>query len=134
MERNEALSKLTKLLGKGLRYEVNNKALAADDREIAKGNWKLAVEEYDRVSKACDERKRALLQADAEYQSLRTKWKELEKVRQQLSGAIHARKFTVGKVNGLFFHVLASGDSWEEIINTVRREQDDKIAKLRRSV
>ena len=34
---------------------------------------------------------------------------------------VHHYRFTVGTSNGMFFHIRAQGDSWEEVIEKVTK-------------
>lgn len=125
MERNVALKKLEKLLGKRLCWRINPKAFTPEEREAAKTAFLAAAAERKRLTELREARYQAILAADAEYQSLREQEREARKRSEHLSGVMMSRKITVGIDNGLFFHVKAEGDSWEEVIAKIAA---DKVA------
>lgn len=116
MERKVAIKKLERLLGNRLAWRINPTAATQEDREAAKAALPEAQAERKRLYELREARYRAILEADAEYQSLRAQEKEARERAAKLSGIIYSRKITVGIDNGLFFHVKAEGDSWEEVI------------------
>lgn len=121
MERSQALKTLRKLIGPEFGYQINSKAVGNEARETAQECLPIAKAEKDRLEKLVTERYRAVLAADAEYQSLRAQSKAATKRFQELSGITRARKITVGtSVAGMFFMVKAEGDSWEEVIGKVK--------------
>lgn len=123
MERAVALKKLGKLIGKNLGYRVDPNAPTADEREAAKVELKAANAETMRLKVLRDERYTAILAADAEYQELREKWRAAKDRADKLCGKTYHYKFTVGKSSSIFFHVLAEGDSWEEVIRKVEEKR-----------
>ena len=120
MERAVAIKKLGALLGKSLGYRVNNKAPNADERVAAKAGIPVAFAERDHLDRLLQERRRAILAADQEYQTLRVRYAAAKKLADELSSAARSYKFTVGISSGMFFHVKAEGDSWEDVIEKVR--------------
>ena len=70
MERSVAIKKLSKLLGKKLGYRVNSKAPTLEERAAAKTELPVAIEERNKLKEKRDERYKAILAADTEYQSL----------------------------------------------------------------
>src|SRR3972149_1660086 len=111
MERAVAIKKLGKLLGKKLGYRINDKAPSQEEKEIAKAASAKAVEERNKLKEQRDARYRAILAADAEYQSLHAAHRAAtERVDKLLSITRH-RKPTVGTSEVMFFLVKAEGDS-----------------------
>jgi nucleotidyltransferase/DNA polymerase involved in DNA repair len=123
MERAVAIKKLGKLLGKKLGYRVNDKAPTQDEREVAKAAIPAAVEERDATKAKRDERYKSILEADAEYQGLLVAHRTARERVDKLFSITRHYKFTVGTCNGMFFHVQAEGDSWEEIIGKLTTEK-----------
>jgi hypothetical protein len=119
MERKVAVMRLSKLIGKGFGYRVNHAALTAEDREAAKTALTGAIEERNRLRDQRDARERALLEADAEYQSLKAQATAARDHADKIQGSLFSHKITVGKSNGMFFLVQAEGDSWEEVIKKI---------------
>jgi regulator of protease activity HflC (stomatin/prohibitin superfamily) len=116
MERAVAVKKLAKILGKTLGYRVDVNAPDAEQRAAAQAKLAEAISVRDQARQKRDERYKALL-ADQEYQDLVAAHKAAQKIADKLSfQAHHHYKFTVGTSNGMFFHVRAQGDSWEEVI------------------
>jgi len=104
------------MLGKGFGYRVNTKAPTSEQREQAAAELVDARAERDKLKAARDARYSAILKADEEYQTLHAKAKAASDRCEHLSGLTRWYKITVGKSNGIFFHVMAEGDSWEEVI------------------
>jgi PHD/YefM family antitoxin component YafN of YafNO toxin-antitoxin module len=123
MDRNTAIKKLTRLLGKRLAWRVNPKAYTPEEREAAKAAFPAAAAERKRLTEQREARYQAILAADAEYQSLREQEREARKRAEHLSGVMMSRKISVGLDTGLFFHVKAEGDSWEEVIGKLTPEK-----------
>jgi hypothetical protein len=116
MERAVAIKKLGKLLGKSVSYRVDLKGLTAEERSIAAAEAKALAAEYKAADEAETARRIAVLNADAEYQQLRAETKRLKKAKDEAWSRSHHYRFTVGNSNGMFFHVKAQGDSWEDVI------------------
>lgn len=123
MERTVAIKKLGKLLGKSLGYRVDPKAPTADEREEAKRMLPALTEARREAEKAMADRRAALLAADAQYQELTATWKEARQRAERALSLMHHFRFTVGNSNGMFFHVKAQGDSWEEVIAKLNAEK-----------
>jgi len=125
MERIVAIKKLGKLLGKGFGYRIDREAPTPEERAAAKAALGEAVAERNKLQAQRDERYRAILAADGEYQSLRVSAKIASDKVSNLQGTTYRHKFTVGTsaAGGLFFHVAAEGDSWEEVIDKVSKKQ-----------
>lgn len=116
MERSVAIKKLGKMLGKSLGYRVDPKALTAEERKQAREEANALAAEWRAADSAEAARRRVLLGTDAEYQRLKGEVKRLKKAKDEAWGRTHHFKVTVGVSNGMFFHVKAQGDSWEEVI------------------
>ena len=123
MERQVAIKKLGKILGKSLGYRVDLKAPVEDDRIEARAELKVAVAERDALSKQKDARMAELLQADAEFQRLKVATAQARKRCEELQGITMRYRFTAGTSNGLFFAIKAQGDSWEEVIGKLTEKQ-----------
>ena len=119
MERIVAIKKLSKLLGKGFGYRVNDKAPTAEERAEAQAATAAAVTERNKLKEQRDARYRAILAADAEYQSLHASHAAASKAVDRLFSITRHFKITVGNSNSMFFHVKAEGDSWEDVIAKV---------------
>lgn len=117
MERAVAIQKITKLLGKGVCWRVDPKAPSREEREAAKAGMAAANAERNAIQAKRDARYRAILEADAEYQALQAACEAARNRRNELLSLSHHYKITVGTiVGGMFNHVKAQGDSWEEVI------------------
>lgn len=122
MERAIAVKKLGKLLGKSLGYRVDPKGLTAEEREEARAALKVANEETRTLLEQREARMKALLDADLEYQQIKAAHDVAKKNRDRHASRCYHYKFTVGTSNGIFFHVKAQGDSWEEVIAKIEKE------------
>lgn len=119
MERAVAVRKLGKLIGKGFGYRIDSKAPTPEERAAAKTELITVGAERDALERKRNERRRAILAADAEYQSLCAAYDVAQKRAANLLGMTYRSRFTVGVTNGMFFVVKADGDSWEEVINKI---------------
>jgi hypothetical protein len=119
MERTVAIKKLGKLLGKSLAYRVDPTGPTAEEREGARAALKDATANAETLLKQKEARIKALLDADQEYQQIKTAHEAAKKIRNRIASDGHRYKFTVGTADGMFFHVKAQGDSWEEVIRKV---------------
>jgi hypothetical protein len=120
MERSIAVKKLHKILGKGFGYKVDPKAPLQEDRDKVRAVLKSAISERDRLRAECAERQKAVLDGDQEYQK---RYKALKAAREyvdKLSWTTHHYRVTVGNSSGMFFHVKAQGDNWEEVIEKLK--------------
>lgn len=124
MERSVAIKKLGKLLGKSLGYRVDSKAPTKEQREAAKAELTVAIAERNGVKEKRDARYNTILEADAEYQTLRAEYKTASERVNALSSITRHYKITVGLTSSMFFHVRAEGDTWEEVI--AKLEQPEK--------
>ena len=123
MERAVALKKLTKILGKGLRYRVDPAAPDPDARALAREQAKRLSVEHKATLDARDARQRAVLAADAEYQRLVVEERRLRDAKDRVWGMAHHHKIMVGVVSGIFFHVKAQGSSWEDVITQLETKR-----------
>lgn len=123
MERVVAIKKLGKILGKSLRYRIDHKAPGADERKAAQQQVPALVAARQQAEKAVSDRRQAILDADPEYQELVAAHKEARARADQASSIARHFKITVGTTpGGLFFHIKAQGDSWEDVIETLSRK------------
>lgn len=123
MERSVALKRLSKVLGKKARYRVDQSAPSADEREASRVELSGAVAERNAANERLTARYNEILNADAEYQALKSTAIAARKRVEQISSRAYRKKITVGIDNGLFFHVKAEGDSWEEIFEKLARSE-----------
>jgi phosphopantetheinyl transferase (holo-ACP synthase) len=122
MERNVALQRLQKMLGKQLRYRIDPNAPSPEERAAAKEAYPALLAAKEAALKALEERHQALLAGDIEYQRLKAEAKVAREAASQNGRIRTARKITVGTSNGLWFHVKAEGDSWEEIFAALAKK------------
>jgi hypothetical protein len=115
MERSVAMRKLSKLLGKTLGYRVDPKAPTEEEREQARQQLAVLREARQRAEEALQERRRVLLE-DQQYQDLLAAYRDARKQVDKTLSLTQQFRFTAGQANGMFFHVMAQGDSWEEVI------------------
>jgi hypothetical protein len=123
MERTVATKKLAKIIGKGFGWRIDPKAPSAEEREQAKANLKTANAIREELRIKMEARRRALLE-DAEYQELLEDLARARKHADHLLSKSHHYKITVGKnLAGLFFSVMAQGDSWEDVIDQLTKKK-----------
>lgn len=116
MERTAAIKKLGKMLGKSLGYRVDPRAPTSEERAEARRQLPALNEARQQAEKAMTDRRQAILAADQPYQDLVAAWTEAKQKASATASVLHHFKFTVGTSNGMFFHVKAQGDSWEDVI------------------
>lgn len=116
MERSVAIKKLGKIIGKSLGYRVDPRAPTPEERAAAKIELSEAYAERDKLKEKRDERYRAILAADQEYQRLHAEHQAAYKRVDKLCSITCHYKITVGETNGTVFLQRAEGDSWEEVI------------------
>ncbi len=124
MERSVAINKLGKLLGKSLGYRMDPKAPTQEERDAAREELRAANETKKSLNERMDARRLEILQADPEYQRLKADCSEARKRCDALCSITAHYKITVGTSNGLFFHVRAQGDSWEQVIEKLTEKAD----------
>ena len=127
MERTVAVKTLGKLLGKRLGYRIDTKAPTREERVVAQAALTPAIEERKKLQEQRDARSKAILAADAEYQSLVAAYRVARDQVDKLSSITRYYKITVGTSEGMFFHIRAEGDSWEEVIDKLTAK-DKKVA------
>lgn len=121
MERSVALKKLGRILGKTFRYRIDTGAPNPDDRREAAARLAVERPKRDDLGKQMEARRAAVLDADADYQRLKSAHEESKKLCNELMGIGLRHRITVGTVpGGLFFHVKAEGDSWEDVIAKIK--------------
>lgn len=130
MERQTAVKKLSKLLGKQFAYRVDSGAPSKEERDEARNVWKVAAEAKRVVLAEKEARIKAVLAADPEYCRLRDEAKALNDQCTALVSITSRHKFTVGRSGRIFFHVDAEGDSWEEVIEKVERTRSTRLETL----
>lgn len=123
MEREVAIKKLGKILGKSLGYRVDPTAPDQEGRDKARAKMKDAGAKRDALRKQKDARMSALLQGDAEFQQLKAALTEAQKHCDELMGIASHYKITVGVSNSIFFEIKAQGDSWEDVIAKLTQKQ-----------
>lgn len=130
MERQTAIKKLGKLLGKQFAYRVDSDAPSKEERDEAREKLKVTAELKRTVLAEKEARIRMVLEADPEYRRLRDTGKMLSDQCTALLSITGRHKFTVGRSGRIFFHVDAEGDSWEEVIEKVERTRTTRLPTL----
>jgi hypothetical protein len=118
MERVVAIKKLGKLLGKSLGYRVDPKAPTSEERAEAKRQLPALTEARQQAERALNDRRKELL-ADPQYIELVGAYQDAKRRVDEAFSITHHYKITVGTSNGMFFHIKAQGDSWEDVIGKV---------------
>jgi len=121
MNRKQAIAKLKTIVGPKLGYHEPRNALdaegRAEQREIARS---LRVEECA-LRTALDERRAELL-SDPVYVDLRTRLNAKKAEADKAQARSHRKPIQVGKQGEVFFHILADGDTWAEIVEKMTKE------------
>jgi len=94
-----------------------------EERAAARAELGPAVAERNELRARREARYKAILDADAEYQSLQAAQKIAAERVAKLHSITGRYKITVGTIiAGLMFSVKAEGDSWEEVIAKLPRQ------------
>ena len=124
MERTVALKKLERLLGKKLGWRINAKAPTAEQRAEAQTALALARKERNELLEKTEARHKVIVEADAEYQQLKTAHRAARDKVDRLGSITRHFKITVGVHTGMFFVVRAEGDSWEDVIAKITEKKN----------
>jgi hypothetical protein len=119
--REAAIKKLRRVLGAKAYYRIGEHVTSPERRR----RHTLAVLDAsfrsEMARRARDERREAILAADAEYCTLkaeaRAAYDAFERARYHDHDA--AYRFEVGTLDGIFRHTLAHGDTWEEVFSAL---------------
>jgi len=123
MERAVAIKQITKILGKKWSYSIDKSAPNAGKRAEAYQLFCKVNANREEFGKSMQARSEELLAADPEYQRLLAGYRLAKKEAEHLGGLSRQYKIEVGRDQGLFFHVDAQGDSWEEIIKKLKERR-----------
>lgn len=127
MERNVALRRLQKRFGKRFGWRENKGYRPADERATARERGHELRRAVDQISEEMKRLREELLR-DPVYQNLMARYKELKAEQDQAFSISHVKRFDVGTLDDLgfggVFHVLASGDSWEEVFRELKKRDN----------
>lgn len=128
MTRDQAWKKLVLLYGeKRAAYRVEKAISSPEKRQQARDAASALFAKRKDVQARRDERERELL-SDPLYQELKAETKALQKAENEARGESLSYRFTVGRTDGMFFHVEAHGDTWEECFKEIARKKAEKTA------
>lgn len=119
MNITQAKTALLRLYGNKATWRYNEKAPKADEREEIKTQLPALTAAKNEAKEACDQRRKELLQ-DPEYVRLRAAWQSAERAADNALSLMHSYRVCVGTTNGMFFHVTAQGDNWQDTIDKAR--------------
>lgn len=121
MTRTDALKKLRKVLGPKMTWSENpNGERGPESRDAATAELPEAKRVRDELKARRDERYRAILAADTEYQELVKAHRIAADKVEKLHGQSSRYRICVGVVEaGIFNMVKAHGDNWAEVVAKV---------------
>jgi len=123
MNRASAIRQIGKLLGSSFRYRINDKAPTPEERVAAKTEMTAVAKIVADLKAKKEARYEEILKEDAEYQQLYSAWKAERDRHCRLQSMQYSYRITVGKVSSLFFHVMAEGDTWDEVVEKLTKKQ-----------
>lgn len=127
MNRTQALAKLRPILGKSIAWREDDRAPTGEARISAQEAYAAAQAAHMAAKAAREERYKAILEGDAEYQRLRAEATKAHEARDKAGSLSRHRRITVGTrsdVGGLgFFHVRAEGDNWQEVVDILTKKK-----------
>jgi hypothetical protein len=115
MNQKQATAKLKKIVGKKLAWRINSNALAQAERDEQSAVCR-SMRETEKALKAALDEMRAKLLNDPVYVQLRADWNAAKDAADRALSKSHRKPIEVGRMGELFFTVLASGDSWADVI------------------
>ena len=116
MNKTQAISRLSKMLGKQFAYRVDPKAPDEEMRQQIREAYKVAKAQADLAVATRKARYEELLKGDVLYQELKARASEAEKMAERAGAGLHRYRVTVGLDHGWAFSVKAEGDNWEEVV------------------
>lgn len=125
MNSKQALAKLQKILGPRAAYRTIQSAPDAAERDEARALAKERGRERAEAKEAMEAR-RALLLQDPEYRALVAKYQALNTEATELFSRSCSYRIRAGKNMGLFFEVLAEGDTWDEVFEKLKAKTGSK--------
>lgn len=125
MTREQALKKLRRLLGPTCYAEIGDRISSPEKRDRYHARRRAARDEKTRAGEALDARRREVLAADSQYQTLLATFRAASDAEKDVR--YHADesgyKFTVGTItHGMFRSQRAAGDTWEEVFAALARD------------
>lgn len=123
MNAKEAHKKLVKLIGPRFAYKTRKNALTGENRERAKRVLQDLNEQTELAKAELDARRQELLR-DPEYVEIRERLQSLRVQTTRAAARAHTTPITVGRSDGMFFYVEASGDTWAEVVAKVEEKRE----------
>ena len=117
MNEPQALAALKRLYGKNAMWRRDEQALRAEERAAISEILPALREAKDSVHALLDERRKKVLQDDAEYAELLDRYTRARQAFDDAGNKVRRRRVTVGRSNGLAFVVTGEGDNWQEAID-----------------
>lgn len=124
MTKQEGVKALSRVFGKKAMWRVNDKASSAQERTDAFCALAEARAREAAAKNARDERYRAILAADGEYQTLLAEYKQATADRECLLSRSLSYRVTIGRNEGMFFAVEAQGDNWADALRQLKSKMD----------
>jgi hypothetical protein len=124
----EGKKRLKKLYGDKAGWRVAESALRQEERASVLAALPAKREEKRRISEAMEARRKALLNADAEYAALRAQYEAVRAECDYDSGIVLSHRITVGKNLGWAFEVTGHGDNWAEAIRNAEAKAEGRVA------
>ncbi len=121
MTRADALKKLRKVLGPKMTWSENERAARGpEERAAAADALPEARQRRDELKAKRDERYRAILAADGEYQALLAEHAAARAEVESLQGQAGRYRCRVGVIeHGILNLIKAQGDNWAEVVSQV---------------
>lgn len=120
MNKKQALSKISKLLGKHAAIQ-DHKLPSSDESRAAAHIARQAANEQKRIAAAAlNDRREQLLTQDAEYQRLLTIFNECQRA-VFAAGGFGYYRYSAGTLGSLFFSVKAQADTLEDLVDKVKK-------------
>jgi hypothetical protein len=119
----QARAAIRRLIGPKAMWRYDEGAPSADERVELRMALPVLESARESARVAVQRRKDELLAGDAEYQRLRQTWHDANNEAARGLASAHRYRVSVGKDTGLFFHILAEGDNWQDAIDKLKAKQ-----------
>lgn len=120
--KDKRLVELHKLLGPTAGYQENKKAPDGDGRAEAREKGIALKSSLDALNERIKVRRAELLNVP-DYKEMIEESRRLDIQRQEAFSRAMSKRFTVGTIGPLFFSVVTDGDTWEEVMKTLREKK-----------
>lgn len=119
MNITQAKTAMRRLVGPTVTWRYSETAPTAEEREAMLATLPALQTAYESARDAAEARRRQLL-SDPEYLRLAAAGQAARKALGSAQGRASYYRVQIGKSNGMFNHILAEGDNWQDAIDKLK--------------